>query len=68
MIGIDALYNRLWGRETSAYIRWLHLLVALGAILSTSMLFPSNLSIVDEYSLTTVITRMSYFINIFKNH
>ncbi|CAM2699286.1 unnamed protein product [Rotaria socialis] len=55
--GIDALYNRLWTRSSLASIRWLHLLVALGAILSTSMLFPSNISNVNELSLTTVTTQ-----------
>ncbi|CAF1288282.1 unnamed protein product [Rotaria magnacalcarata] len=55
--GIDALYSRLSTRSSLASIRWLHLLVALGAILSTSMLFPSNISNVNELSLTTVITQ-----------
>ncbi|CAF3964625.1 unnamed protein product [Rotaria sp. Silwood2] len=55
--GIDVLYNRLWTRSSLASIRWLHLLVAFGAILSTSMLFPSNISNKNEISFTTVMTQ-----------
>ncbi|CAF2107753.1 unnamed protein product [Rotaria magnacalcarata] len=42
--GIDGLYNRVWPQPTVSSIRWLHLLIALGAILSTLMLLPSTFS------------------------
>ena len=42
-LGIDTLYNRLWTRPSLASVRWLHLLVAVGAILSILMLRPSDL-------------------------
>ncbi|CAF1066838.1 unnamed protein product [Rotaria sordida] len=54
--GIDALYNRLWTRSSLVSIRWLHLLVAFGALLSTSMLFPSNISIKNDISSATTMT------------
>ncbi|CAF3958662.1 unnamed protein product, partial [Rotaria magnacalcarata] len=38
------LYNRVWPQPTVSSIRWLHLLIALGAILSTLMLLPSTFS------------------------
>jgi hypothetical protein len=53
--GIDALYNRLWARPSALSIRWLHLLIALGAVLSTLMLIPSTISIDNDISS---ITRM----------
>jgi len=61
IIGIDALYNRLWSRPSLASIRWLHLLVAFGAILSTSMLLPSTISTTNENLSTIVMTRMLFF-------
>jgi len=54
-LGIDALYNHLW---TQSSIRWLHVLVALGAILPTLMLFPSTFSNDNNISLSINITRM----------
>jgi len=57
-LGIDALYNHLWMRPSVSTIRWLYLLVALGAILSTLMLLPSTISSDNNISLTTNITRM----------
>ncbi|CAF1411422.1 unnamed protein product [Adineta steineri] len=56
--GIDTLYNRLWNRSTLASVRWLHLLVAVGAILSTLMLFPSAISNQNQNQnlLTTNLT------------
>ncbi|CAF4543322.1 unnamed protein product, partial [Rotaria sp. Silwood2] len=55
--GIDALYNRLWTRPSVSSIRWLHLLVAIGAILSTLMLLPSAFSIDNNISSITNITQ-----------
>jgi hypothetical protein len=54
-LGIDALYNHLW---TQSSIRWYHVLVALGAILPTLMLFPSTISNDNNISLSINITRM----------
>ncbi|CAF1423249.1 unnamed protein product [Rotaria sordida] len=51
--GIDALYNCVWTRPSISSIRWLHLLVALGAILSTLMLLSSTFSIDNNISLIT---------------
>ncbi|CAF0868137.1 unnamed protein product [Didymodactylos carnosus] len=42
--GIDALYNRLWTRRSLAPVPWLHLLLALGAVLSTLLLIPTSIS------------------------
>jgi hypothetical protein len=61
IVGIDTLYNRLWTRPSLASVRWLHLLVAFGAILSTLMLFPSTISNKNEDLLTTSITRTLVF-------
>jgi hypothetical protein len=57
IVGIDTLYNRLWTRPSLASVRWLHLLVAFGAIISTLMLFPSAYSIKNEILTTTSISR-----------
>jgi len=61
IVGIDTLYNRLWTRPSLASVRWLHLLVAFGAILSTLMLFPSTISNQNENLLTTINPRMLFF-------
>ncbi len=58
--GIDTLYNRLWTRPSLASVRWLHLLVAFGAILSTLMLFPSTFSTKNETLLTTAMPRILF--------
>ncbi|CAF0786224.1 unnamed protein product [Didymodactylos carnosus] len=42
--GIDTLYNRLWTRRSLTPVRWLHLLLALGAVLSTLLLVPTSLN------------------------
>ncbi|CAF1081117.1 unnamed protein product [Rotaria sp. Silwood1] len=55
--GIDALYNRVWIRPSISSIRWLHLLVALGAIISTLILLPSTFSIDKNLSSITNITQ-----------
>lgn len=56
IVGIDTLYNRLWTRPSLASIRWLHLLVALGAVLSTLMLFPSTIGNQNEIYTSTAST------------
>ncbi|CAF1406387.1 unnamed protein product [Adineta ricciae] len=57
--GIDILYNRLWTRSSTSTIRWLHLLLVFGAILSTLILLPSTLHNDLNSSMTTNITHPS---------
>lgn len=53
ILGIDALYSRVWTHPSISSIRWLHLLVSVGTILSTLTLFPSMAS--NEITSPTLI-------------